>query len=193
MAIRQMTGRVSEGGNWEPLPEGDYTVQIDQVEFGTNKNTDTPHMMVKGHVVSGAHADKKVTIFYSGSPKSLWKTTALLDAAEVTYEKVTAGDDTDGTALETVEFDDEDLLGCEITYYVSQRDHQGKTQNDFNKERRPAGAKAPAAPAGRTPAAAPAGRTQAAAPAGRQQAAAPAPAPAAAPVQASGRTRRTAT
>jgi hypothetical protein len=182
-----MTGRVSEGGNWEPLPEGDYTVQIDQVEFGTNKTSDLPHMMVKGHVVGGAHADKKVTIFYSGSVKSLWKTQALLDAAEVSYEKATAGVDEDGTAMETVEFDDEDLLGCEVTFYVSQRDHQGKMQNDFNKERSPAGTKKPAAaPAGRTPAAAPAGRTQAAAPAR-------APAPAAAPVQASGRTRRTAT
>ena len=177
MTVRHMTGRTSDGGGtWEPLPAADYTVQIDNVDWGVNKNSQHTQLVIKGHVVDGPYADKAVTIFYSGSPKSLWKTRALLVAAEVAFDTLDAGPDQDGEAQETYEFDDEHLLGCEVRYTVSQRDYNGKTQNDFNKERSPSGATSAvaAAPRGRTPAAAPA-----------PVAAAPAPAPV-------GRQRRTA-
>lgn len=147
-----MTGKQSTGGEWKPLPSGDYDVQFDKVESGTSKNSGAPQLIVTGHVTDGPQASKTVTIFYSQKPNSIWKIQALCDAAEIEYEVAELEDkDEKGNHLIEIEFDTDDLIGCTVRYTVSTRDFQGKQQNDFNKERSPKGTvPATKAPAGRT-------------------------------------------
>lgn len=188
-----MTGKQNTGGEWKPLPSGDYDVQIDKVESGTSKSSGAPQLILTGHVTDGPQATKSVTIFYSQKENSIWKIQSLLDAAEVNYEAAELEDkDEKGNHKIELEFDTDDLVGCTVRYTVSTRDYQGKQQNDFNKERSPKGTPAASkAPAGRTAPAAAAG----AAPAQQQQQAA-APAQAAAAAAAPGtatRQRRTVT
>jgi hypothetical protein len=163
MAYREMQGTKSDGGGeWTPLPAGDYAVQFDSIEFLPPKSADKhPQMKISGHVEGGAYGGKNCTIFYSQSPKSLWKTEALLEASGIEYDLEELGADEEGHEQIKLGFDDDDLVGCSVLYTVSQREYNGKMQNDFNKERAvsapaaaPAGRQAPSA--GRTPAAAPA-------------------------------------
>lgn len=145
MPRREMTGVVTEGGGWEPLPAGDYTIQFDKVDYNVSKNGNE-QMLLKGHVVGGAHDGKNTTIFYALAPKSLWKVKALLEAANIDYDVTELEPTQDGAPQETVGFDDEDLLGAEVLYTVSQREYNGKMQNNFEKERAPDGAKPKPAP-----------------------------------------------
>ena len=49
MVYRKAEGIKSEGGEWTPLPNGDYTIQIDKVEFTPAKSAEKyPQIRVTG-------------------------------------------------------------------------------------------------------------------------------------------------
>ena len=151
-----MTGTQSVGGDWVPLPAADYNLQIDAAESGTSKGSGAPQLRVNTHVVDGPFAEKKAMLFYSLKPNSIWKVKALLVATGIEFisEELDEVDPETNKPLETITFDSDDLIGCSFRVTVSQRDYQGKMQNDFNKERalegvasQPARTAAPAEPA----------------------------------------------
>lgn len=151
----EFEGAGGEGG-FEPLPKGDYTIRIDSVEPGVSKGSGGEQFIVKGQVVEGPEDGKQVTIFYSRSPKSLWKWRALLDATGVDYEATDTGKQTeDGKPIEVLSFDTDDLEGAEVTYTVGHRTHEGKTYENWDNERAPEGVEREEAPPAEAPPAEP--------------------------------------
>ncbi len=132
----------SEGG-WEPLPDGTYNLIIDAVEekMSTKGNR---QLMVTAHVSEGPHDGKKCTIWYAMTLKSGWKMEMLLEAAGVEWEKTeTAETNPDtGKPLNELNFDTDDLPGCEIVVDATVQNYQGKDQQRFSDERAPEGAAA---------------------------------------------------
>lgn len=130
-----------DGGGWKPLPSGSYDIQLDSIEETTSRRGNQ-QLKVAGHVVDGPHDQKKVTIWYALTESALWKLQNLAEAAGVDYE-VAELDDTDpetGKPFVEMDLDTDDLVGCIVTYDVTEYKHEGKDQNRFENERGPEGA-----------------------------------------------------
>jgi hypothetical protein len=156
----------NDGGGWVALPEGTYDVRITSVEQGASK-AGNPQLTVKGEVMDGPSSGKNVTIWYSLLPQSTWKLDALLNALSIPREETGEYHD-DGTPVMT--FDSDALASRVVRYNVTQRDYNGKTQNDYKDEQAsPLDTAKPAAAAS----SATAPQTQAGAPAAAAAAAAP--------------------
>lgn len=158
--------RISQGsGEWQPLPEGTYDFKITEVEQAVNKKGNA-QLKLKLECASPSHSGKTATVFYSLLPQALWRLYELVDALDI--ERTDTGEvDKEGNPI--YEIDDDLLPGCYVRYVVTQREYEGKKQNDFSKpELSPLDPymKQKAAPAAAAP-----------------QPAAQAPAPAAAPAQ----------
>ena len=130
----------ADGGGWKPLPSGTYDIQIDKIEETTSKNNN-PQLKMAAHVVDGPHDQKKVTLWYSLVENALWKLEALCEAAGIDYscEELDETDPETGKPLVEFELDTDDLIGCIVTYDVTEYKHQGKEQNRFENERAPEG------------------------------------------------------
>ncbi len=131
----KVRGKQMEG--WKPLPNGTYTIMIDDIKQGLSR-AQNENLQVGGHVEDGPHDGKKVTIFYMLLPQNLWKLRNLLDATGVDYEaeELDEIDSDTGKPLLEVLFDTDDLLGCCFVADVSQRDDtKGGVSNEFRNER----------------------------------------------------------
>lgn len=122
---RRIKFNAKQGGGYVPLPEGTYDLELLDVEQTTSKN-DNPQLKVSATVADGPSAGKKVTIWYSLVPQAGWKLRNLLDALLVEYD---AEEDEDGG--DAIEFDPEDLVGRVASFSVTQREYNGRVNNDF--------------------------------------------------------------
>jgi len=132
-----------EGGQWTPLPAGDYLMQIDSAEGGASKNEGKPQTLVKCHVVGGPNDGKNCVIFYSHSPKAIWKLRDLAEACGVDYELEELGRNDPETGKPQVKFgmDTDDLPGCTFMVTVKiGKNNTGEDRNEYVKERAPEGA-----------------------------------------------------
>jgi len=120
-----------EGGSFQPLPEGTYDFRINETILG-NSRAGNPQLQLKMEVLDGPHTSKKVSCWYSLLPQSGWKIDALLEALKIEREDTGQVDDKGNPILA---FDDEWLLDRCVTFDVSQREYNGKTNNDFQNER----------------------------------------------------------
>ena len=86
------------GGNFEPLPAGDYKLEIEKVEEKTSK-AGNPMLNVTFNVVDHEEYEgRKVFDLYVLTEKALWKLKDLF---------IAIGKDVDGI----IEFDPQDLVG----------------------------------------------------------------------------------
>lgn len=155
-------------GAWKPLPNGTYDIMMDEASTGVSSKGN-PQLILKGHVVGGAH-DAKTVMMWLVAKGGGWRIKQLLDATNVEYtEEATGQVDDEGRPEMSYEFDTDDLPGNVIRFDVSEDEYQGKPKNNFNKPRAPeakkpvAAAQKPAAAAqpaqaAAQPAAAPEGR-----------------------------------
>lgn len=122
--------RISQGsGEWQPLPEGTYDFKITEVEQAVNKKQNA-QLKLKLECASPSHSGKTATVFYSLLPQALWRLYELVDALDI--ERTDTGEkDKDGKPI--YEIDDDLLPGCYVRYVVTQREYEGKKQNDFSK------------------------------------------------------------
>jgi hypothetical protein len=122
--------RISQGsGEWQPLPEGTYDFKITEVEQAVNKKGNA-QLKLKLECASPSHSGKTATVFYSLLPQALWRLYELVDALDI--ERTDTGEvDKEGNPI--YEIDDDLLPGCYVRYVVTQREYEGKKQNDFSK------------------------------------------------------------
>lgn len=121
----------SKGENtFKPLPESTYDVQLDSAEQTTSKGGN-PQLTVKGQIVDGEYAGKKVTIWYSLLPQSTWKLDALFEALGIPAQE-TGELDENGKPI--CDFDTDDLAGRVVRYVCTQRTYDGKVNNSWDKE-----------------------------------------------------------
>jgi hypothetical protein len=128
--------KATQGETWTPLPRGTYEVQIDAVDQNKVSKQDNPQMMVSAHVLSGPHADKKLTLWYVLIPKSGFRTKQLLEACGIDHDVVELEEKDEKTGKPTleIEFDPDDLVGCCLKIDATERDYEGKPGNQFSNE-----------------------------------------------------------
>lgn len=113
----------SSGGNYQPLPEGVYDLQIESVDETTSKKGN-PQLKVGCRVVGGDNDGKSTTIWYSLLEQSLWKVQGLIDATGCDQ-----GDDEE-SVLNT-----DDLIGRYFTVDNEPREYEGKMRDNWVNER----------------------------------------------------------
>lgn len=119
-----------EGSQFQPYPEGTYDIQIGSAEQGTSKSGN-PQLTVKGEIVDGEYAGKKVTIWYSLLPQSTWKLDALFDALGIQPQE-TGELDENGKPI--MACDTDELLQRTVRYNCTQRTYEGRVNNNWDKE-----------------------------------------------------------
>jgi hypothetical protein len=148
-------------------PQPGALLKIVEIEEGVSKAKQAPQLVVKFNVLGGVNEGANFSQFYSLLPQAAFKINQLCDACAVEVGMTETGDvDEKGEPLFACGFDTDDLLGQEFIGDITQREYEGKTQNNLDNPRMPADA--PVAVAKAAPKAAPA---PAAAPAQRQAAA----------------------
>lgn len=119
-------------GDYEPLPQGDYNYQIDEVEEKPAKSDDKfPQIMVKMTVVDGPSAGKRSTAFFSLSPKASFRLRKVLEATGCTVVSRGKTDD----SIEQFDADLDELVNKYVTFAVRIEEHDGNKNNKFDKPR----------------------------------------------------------
>jgi len=121
----------TESKQFAPLPESTYECRITDVTPGTSKNGNL-QLALKLEILEGPEAARRVTCWYTITPKSAWRIQKLIDALGITLTG-TGEVDPDGNEIKS--FDHEELLQRCVTYDVKQREYNGRMNNDFNKPR----------------------------------------------------------
>ena len=120
-------------GQYKPLPDGSYDIQITNAEQTTSKKGND-QLKVSAVVSGGSYDGKKVTLFYSMLPQSGFKLEKLLDAAGVDYE-VFDIDTTDGAPGKGFRLDTDNLIGTYVRFNdVTQSTWEGKVNNRWDGE-----------------------------------------------------------
>lgn len=110
MAIRLDFSNI-EGGEFEPIPAGDYLVEIEKCEEKMSSSGNNMLAMTF-NVVEGDYAGRKIFDNYVLTEKALWKLKSLF---------VALGEDVDGI----LEFDPSDLIGQTFLATVSIEESPG--------------------------------------------------------------------
>ena len=110
MAIRLDFSNI-EGGEFEPIPAGDYLVEIEKCEAKTS-SSGNDMLTMTFNVVEGDYAGRKIFDNYVLTEKALWKLKSLF---------VALGEDVDGI----LEFDPSDLIGQTFLATVSIEESPG--------------------------------------------------------------------
>ena len=113
------------GGNYEPIPTGDYVVEIEKVENRTAKSGNAM-LNITFNVMEGEHEGRKVFDFYVLTEKALWKLKDLL---------VAVGVDTEGM----VDLDAEDLVGEVFVANIEIQQSPGYDPQNRIKRHKPLG------------------------------------------------------
>lgn len=119
-----------EGGSFQALPQGTYDFRILETLQGTSKSGN-PQLQIKMEVLDGPNAGKKVSVWYSLLPQSGWKLDALLEALDIEREDTGEVDENGAPVLV---FDDEWLVNRCIRFNVTQREWNGRMNNNFEDE-----------------------------------------------------------
>lgn len=119
-----------DGGAFKPLPAGSYDVEIKSAEQGASSKGN-PQLTIKGEVVDGEYAGKKVTMWYSLLPQSTWRLDALFSALAI--DPVPTGE-LDENGKEIMSGDTDLLIGRVVRFACTQRTYEGKVNNNWADE-----------------------------------------------------------
>ncbi len=122
--------RYSTGGGFTPLPEGKFALRIDSVTDGVSSKGN-PQITIDGEIVAGDDEQfigSSRKIFYSLVENAVWRIGLLCEALGL--ERVDTGE-VDAKGQPIYSFDEQALVGRVVEFNVTQREYQGKTQNDF--------------------------------------------------------------
>jgi hypothetical protein len=114
-----------QGGDFEPIPEGDYLVEIEEVKE-KESNSGNQMLQMKFNVVEGEYEGRKIFDNYVLTQKALWKLKNLFVALEK---------DVSGIA----EFDPKDLEGMKFLATVTIEEYQGNENNRIKKHKKAPG------------------------------------------------------
>ena len=129
MAIIDMVAGES-GGAYEPLPNGDYNIQINSTELGTSSGGHQ-QLEVKFTVVDGPHAGKERTMWYFLTAKGGFRTRGLLEALQIPYQL--NGKDSEGR--DQMRWDTDHLINRYVTVFNKQREYDKEMKDNFKNER----------------------------------------------------------
>ncbi len=107
MAVKIPRGE-SGGGEWKPLPDGDYDLRITKVETrqANNQNQDW-QLMVQYETVGGLNPGKKLTDWMFLTKRAFWRIERLLDALMIEMRE-SGHTDSEGDPI--LEFEETELL-----------------------------------------------------------------------------------
>lgn len=111
------------GGNFEPIPAGDYVVEIEKVENRTAKSGNEM-LSLTFNVMEGEYEGRKIFDLYVLTEKALWKLKDLL---------VAVGVDTEGM----VDLDVDDLVGEVFVANIEIQESQGYDPQNRIKQHKP--------------------------------------------------------
>lgn len=113
------------GGSFEPIPAGDYVMEIEEVEDQVSK-AGNEMLNITFNVAEGEYEGRKIFEFYVLTEKALWKLKDLL---------VALGIDADGT----VSLDSQDLVGEMFIANVDIQEQEGYDPQNRIKTHKPLG------------------------------------------------------
>lgn len=114
-----------QGGDFEPIPEGDYLVEIEKVEH-KHSQSGNEMLQMTFNVVEGEYAGRKVFDNYVLTQAALWKLKSLF---------VALGKDVSGIA----EFEPDELIGNKFIATVSVEEYNGNENNRIKKHKKAPG------------------------------------------------------
>lgn len=130
---------------WQPLPNGDYEFQFDEVTEGMTSHNN-PQLKIKMSVMTGPHAGKTCMHFVVITEKSGGFVKELVEATGVEYEQEETEEinEEDGKPFLNIAFDSDDLIGKTAMAKCRLTEYEGKEQNKFTNFRPIQAAESPA-------------------------------------------------
>lgn len=121
-------------GDYQPLPEGRYDIEITKIEQKQSRNGN-PQVMVSGRVVTaGPYSGHKVTDFFVLTEKAAWRFGNLCEAV------MCSGDPTgmyDEKGIELLDYNIDELVGrvyvADVTIEAYEKDGKRMESNRFGK------------------------------------------------------------
>lgn len=113
------------GGNFDPIPAGDYVVEVEKVENRTAKSGNEM-LSLTFNVMEGEYEGRKIFDLYVLTEKALWKLKDLL---------VAVGVDTEGM----VDLDVDDLVGEVFAAKIEIQESPGYDPQNRIKQHKPLG------------------------------------------------------
>lgn len=113
------------GGNFDPIPAGDYVLEIEDIEERVSKSGNDM-LNITFSVAEGEYEGRKIFEFYVLTEKALWKLKDLF---------IALGIDTDGM----VNVDIEDLVGEMLIGNVEIQEQKGYDPSNKIKRHKPLG------------------------------------------------------
>ena len=118
----------SEKRSFKPYPEGLYDIEITKVEEGVSSKAKSPQLIIKGTIVDGPQANKKVTMYLSLVPAAVWKVEQIFEAAGL-EEKDTGEVDDEGNAVLTI--NEQELVGRTLMFEAEIEEWNKKKKNEW--------------------------------------------------------------
>lgn len=114
--------------SFKPYPEGMYDIEITKVEEGVSSKAKSPQMVVKGTIVDGPHANKKVTMYISIVKSAVWKWEAICETAGLEPKDV---GEVNENGEPIFEVNEQELVGRVLSFEAEMDEFQGRKKNDW--------------------------------------------------------------
>ena len=129
MAIKYSKNKDGGAGRFAPLPEGHYHIRIDDVVQTVSKKGN-PQLELSTTIVDGEYTERHPKMWYSLLATASWRLDKLFDVVGITPAE-TGEYDEDGNPIMAA--DEQELVGRTVVFNVTQRDYQGRTNNNFDE------------------------------------------------------------
>ena len=116
-----------KGSGFKALPEGHYEIRIDDVQQGASSKGN-PQLEFSMTIVDGEYTDRHPKMWKSLMPNAVWSLEALAEVCGITPQETGEHDDEGNPEMA---LDEQEFIGRVVTFKVTQREYQGRTNNDF--------------------------------------------------------------
>jgi hypothetical protein len=121
----KVTVDFSEVESFEAIPEGEYPIIIEEVEYVEPASDDKyPYLNVKMEISEGEHEGRKLWTIWSFSPKALWRMQQVFENLGLPVDEVDFEVDEDTNMVTEPE-----LVGLPAIAVVSIEIYEGKEKN----------------------------------------------------------------
>lgn len=126
-----------QGEGFTPIPQGEYLLQVDDVEEGIAKSSGNPKLTVKCSIVDGEYEGRKAFLNFSLAANAGFSLRGLVEAAIPDKVEIAGTDETTerGDELSEVDFDSDDLIGSQFYATASIEEYNGNANNRWKNFR----------------------------------------------------------
>lgn len=114
------------GGDFEPVPAGEYDLIIQQIEVREGRESGDPYFALELRITDPDPEIDNKPVWENISPKAAWRVTQLVEAVYGEIDEVEEGDDIDINIF--------DLYGAQVRADVGQEENnKGRVVNTINR------------------------------------------------------------